>query len=78
MYIGQSGHIGSRLCPAKHPIYKKEIHDVYIYFVDDEKERKYLEGRLIAIMNPGENIRAGMRPGLSEELKNAYYDKIFN
>lgn len=77
LYIGQSVNVGMRLCPSVHPVYDRDRHDVYVLFTDGKQERRYMEERCIAILKPPVNIRAGLRPVMTDELKRAYYDIVF-
>lgn len=78
LYVGHSSNLGARLSPSVHPVYRRDKHDVYILFVDDLKERGYMEGRFITLLKPPVNIRAGWRPKMDDALESSYYDLIFN
>jgi excinuclease UvrABC nuclease subunit len=77
VYIGQASDLGHRLTPSTHPVYRRALHDVYVLFVPDRAERRYMEGRFIEILKPPVNIRAGTRPSLPEGLKDDLYQRIF-
>jgi hypothetical protein len=77
LYIGQSANVGHRLTPSCHLVFRRDLHDVYVLFVEDTKERYYMEGRFVTLLKPRLNQRAGLRPRLSEDIKKVYYDQIF-
>lgn len=77
LYIGQAANVGHRLCPSVHPIYRVELHDVYILFEQKKDERHYMESRFIEILKPSINIRRGIMPDMSFELKREYYNHVF-
>lgn len=78
VYVGQSKQLHSRLCPAVHPVYEKKLHDIYILVENDPNERAYMEMRFIEILKPTANIRRGISPRMTEEVKREYYRRVFD
>lgn len=79
LYIGQASYLGSRLSPSTHPIYRKDIHDVYILFEDDRNERRRMEWSFIQLLKPILNIRSGFAPkDGKEEFVTEQYRQLFN
>jgi hypothetical protein len=76
VYIGQSSNVGQRLCPSTHPVYRRELHHVYVLFVENDAERKYNEARFIQLLHPPVNERAGIMK-IDQEMRREYYDYVF-
>lgn len=58
LYVGRSGWLGSRLARS-HPVYRRDLHDVYIIFTSTKRDRYYLEERCITILKPPLNKQNG-------------------
>lgn len=79
LYIGQASQLGSRLTPSIHPIFRREIHDVYILFEKDRNERRRMEWSFIQLLKPKLNIRSGLQPKDGKgEFLDAQYNQLFN
>ena len=77
LYIGQSNNLMMRMFPSIHPIYRRELHNLYVLFEPDIIERKRMECRFIELLKPAMNRRSGIRIKPTEELAQEYYDRIF-
>ena len=79
LYVGQASDLGQRLCPSVHPLYNKELHDVFILFESDRNERRRMEWSFIQLLKPTMNIRSGLAPKDGKvEFFTKQYDRLFN
>lgn len=78
LYIGQTSNLRHRLTPSQHPIYDRNIHDLYVLFIDNRDERGWMEYNFIGLLKPQNNIRQGqLHSHTSEDVLSAYYAKVF-
>lgn len=78
LYVGQATNLSWRLAPSVHPVYRRELHDVYILFEQDHDMRCHMEGQFIRLLKPKRNKRNGTMPKPTDDMLRECYNRVFN